>query len=164
MGVDAADVPVGADRVRIHAVDDRTDEAGWLALTGPRLRSRVPLNDFLAANGPVLISRPQSFLFRCVHDIATVSGGVAETPRTVIESPRPWSTEDRNPSLGGTFTGLAMFGQLHEIPSRLVGHPDVDWGSVSVSGDTATRDDYVRSTTRAVVWGVGATRGPTPER
>lgn len=164
LGVDSADVPVGADRVRVHAVDGRTDEAGWLAFTGPRLRSTVPLNDFLADNGPVLISWPQSFLFPCVQNIAAVSGGLAQTPRTVVESPRPWFTEDRNPDLGGTFAGLAAFGQLNEIPSRLIGHPDVDWGSVLVSGDTPTRDNYVRSTTREVVSGIGATRGPRPER
>jgi len=164
LGVDSADVPVGADRVRVHAVDGRTDEAGWLAFTGPRLRSTVPLNDFLADNGPVLISWPQSFLFPCVQNIAAVSGGLAQTPRTVVESPRPWFTEDRNPDLGGTFAGLAAFGQLNEIPSRLIGHPEVDWGSVLVSGDTPTPDNYVRSTTREVVSGIGATRGPQPER
>ncbi|MGB3230797.1 MAG: arabinosyltransferase domain-containing protein [Mycobacterium sp.] len=166
VGVDSAEVPAGADRVRIHAVDDRTGQAGWLAFTGPRLRTIVPLTDFLADRGPVLISWPQSFLFPCVRDIATVSGGVATTPRTVIESPRPWFTEDRDPDPGGTFAGLATFGQLNEVPSRLVGHPDVDWGSVLVSADPAVpdnADNYVRTTDRAVVWGAGATRGQRPE-
>ncbi|MGB2922198.1 MAG: arabinosyltransferase C-terminal domain-containing protein, partial [Mycobacterium sp.] len=166
VGVDSAEVPAGADRVRIHAVDDRTGQAGWLAFTGPRLRTIVPLTDFLADRGPVLISWPQSFLFPGVRDIATVSGGVATTPRTVIESPRPWFTEDRDPDPGGTFAGLATFGQLNEVPSRLVGHPDVDWGSVLVSADPAVpdnADNYVRTTDRAVVWGAGATRGQRPE-
>lgn len=164
VGVDAADVPAGADRVRVHAIDDRTDDDGWLAFTGPRLRTAVALNDFLADNGPVLISWPQSFLFPCVGNIAGVSGGVAQTPRIVIESPRPWMTDDRNPDIGGTFTGLATFGQLGEIPSRLVGHPDIDWGSVLVSGDTAARDAYVRSTTQDQVWGVGDTPRQRPGR
>ncbi len=164
VGIDAADVPAGADRVRVHAIDDRTDDDGWLAFTGPRLRTAIALNDFLADNGPVLISWPQSFLFPCVRDIAGVSGGVAQTPRTVIESPRPWMTDDRNPDIGGTFTGLATFGQLGEIPSRLIGHPDIDWGSVLVSGDTATRDAYVRSTTHNQVWGAGGTPRHRPDR
>lgn len=164
VGVDAADVPAGADRVRIHAVDDRTDDAGWLAFTGPRLRSIVALNDFLADRGPVLVSWPLAFLFPCVHDIARVSGGVAQTPRTVIESPRPWLTDDRNPEIGGTFAGLAMFGDLNEVPSRLVGHPEVDWGSVVVSATGIARDNYARTTTRSVVWGIGATRAQRPAR
>jgi arabinosyltransferase B len=164
VGVDAVDVPVGADRVRIRAVDERTDDAGWLAFTGPRLRTVVPLTTFLADKGPVLVSWPQSFLFPCVHDIAGVSGGVAHTPRVVIESPRPWLTDDRNPDIGGTFAGLAMFGRLNEIPSRLVGHPEVDWGAITVSGDSATRDSYARTTTRTQVWGIGATRDERPER
>ena len=105
-----------------------------------------------------------SYWFPCVGIIAGVSGGVAQTPRIVIESPRPWMTDDRNPDIGGTFTGLATFGQLGEIPSRLVGHPDIDWGSVLVSGDTAARDAYVRSTTQDQVWGVGDTPRQRPGR
>lgn len=164
IGVDATEVPGGADRVRVHAVDRRTDDTGWLAFTGPRLRAVVPLNAFLADRGPILVSWPQSFLFPCIHDIAGVSAGVAQTPRLVIESPRPWLTDDRDKEIGGTFAGLAVYGALTEIPSRLVGHPDVDWGSISVSADTADRDSYARMTTHAVVWGVGATRGQRPER
>jgi arabinosyltransferase B len=150
--------------VRIYAVDDRTDDAGWLAFTGPRLRSIVALNDFLADRGPVLVSWPLAFLFPCVHDIARVSAGVAQTPRTVLESPRPWLTDDRNPEIGGTFAGLAMFGDLNEVPSRLAGHPEVDWGSVVVSATDIARDDYARSSSRSVVWGVGAVRAQRPER
>lgn len=162
LGVDAAEVPAGANRVRVRAIDGRTDEAGWLAFTGPRLRHVVPLDDFLADNGPVLISWPQSFLFPCIRDIPVVSGGVAETPRAVIESPRPWLTDDRDAEIGGTFAGLAEFEPLNEIPSRLVGHPELDWGSVRIPGDTASPDAYARSTTRIQVWGVGALRGIRP--
>ena len=164
VGVDAADVPAGADRVRIQAVDGRTDEQGWLAFTGPRLRSAIALNDFLADKGPVLVSWPMAILFPCVHDIPAVSGGVAQTPRTVIESPRPWLVDDRNAAIGGTFAGLAMFGGLSEVPSRLAGHPEVDWGSVVVSTDTAAHDTYTRTTRTETVWGFGATRDQPPER
>ena len=164
IGVDAAEVPRGADRVRIRAVDARTDAFGWLAFTGPRLRSIVPLNRFLAGHGPVLLSWPQSFVFPCVRDIATISGGVAQTPVVVIESPRPWLTEDRDPDVGGTFTELAQFGNLYEIPSRLVGHPEVDWGTVKVSGDTASRDAYQRTVTEVIVPGSGGVAHQRPER
>jgi arabinosyltransferase B len=164
VGVDAPDIPAGADRVRINAVDGRTDALGWLAFTGPRLRSVIGLTAFLADNGPVLTAWPMGFVFPCVRNIAEVSGGVAQTPRTVIESPRPRATEDRQRDIGGTFAELNIFGKLHEVPSRLRGHPDVDWGSVWVSGDTAARDSYRRTVTRTIVPGAGATRGQRPER
>ncbi|MEN4476953.1 arabinosyltransferase domain-containing protein [Mycolicibacterium cosmeticum] len=164
IGVDATDVPPGADRVRIQAVDTRTDAFGWLAFTGPRLRSVVPLNRFLAAHRPVLLSWPQSFVFPCVRDIATVSGGVAQTPGVVIESPRPWLTEDRDPELGGTFAELAQFGNLYEIPSRLIGHPELDWGTVKVSGDTASRDAYQRTVAEVTVPGSGGVMRQRPQR
>ena len=153
IGVDAAQVPSGADRVRIRAVDARADENGWLAFTGPRLRSVLGLNKFLEDNGPVLISWPQSFLFPCVHNIVGVSGGIAQTPRTVIESPRPFFIEDRNPSVGGTFAAAAMFGELHEVPTRLVGHPEVDWGTLMTTPADQVRDDYALTRTREMRWG-----------
>jgi arabinosyltransferase C len=145
-------------------VATRSDPFGWLALTGPRLRSIVPLNRFLAAHGPVLISWPSSFLFPCVRNIAAVNAGVAQTPNTVIESPRPWLREDRDPNVGGTFAELAKFGKLHEIPTRLVGHPEVDWGSLLVSGDNASRDAYQRTVTEVTVPGIGGSPHVRAER
>jgi arabinosyltransferase C len=164
IGVDAADIPAGANRIQVRARDARTDSFGWLAFTGPRLRSVIPLTRFLAEHGPVLISWPQSFLFPCVHNIATVTGGVAQTPATVIESPRPWFGEDRDPNVGGTFAELAVFGDLHEVPTRLAGHSDIDWGSVLVSGDTAARDTYQRTATTTTVPGIDGSPHPRAER
>jgi arabinosyltransferase C len=163
IGIDAADVPAGADRLRIHAVDGRTDPMGWLAFTGPRLRSVVGLTEFLASQGPVLIGWSTALLFPCVHDVPTVSAGVATTPRTVIESPRPHLNQDRASDVGGVFAALDAFGDLQEVPSRLVGHPDVDWGSVLVSGRPAERDAYQRTVTRTLVSGVGGVPHLPPE-
>ena len=163
LGVDATTIPAGADRVRLHAVDDRTDALGWLAFTGPRLRSSIGLTEFLADKGPVLIGWPVAFLFPCVRDVATVRAGVATTPLTVIESPRPFLTEDRRQDIGGVFAALTAFGTLHEIPSRLVGRPDVEWGAVMLSGDVA-RDAYRRTVTRTLVPGSGGVEHLPPER
>lgn len=146
IGVDAADVPADADRVRIRAVDGRTDPQGWLAVTGPRLRSVVGLTEFLATRGPVLVTWPMSFLFPCIRDIPGVDAGLAETPGAVIEANRPRFAEDRDKDIGGTFAGLVPFGQLYEVPTRLVGHADVDWGALLLSGDKDARDSYQRST------------------
>ncbi|MGH3787389.1 MAG: arabinosyltransferase domain-containing protein, partial [Pseudonocardiaceae bacterium] len=151
IGLDAAQIPARADRVRIRAVDATTDPDGWLAVTGPRLRWVVGLTEFLAGHGPVLVSWPQSFLFPCVRDIAGVTGGLAAAPRAVIEAPRPYRatsavTTDQN--LGGTFAALVPFGRLYEVPTRLAGHPETDWGALYLSADPAARDAYHRSTTR----------------
>ena len=153
IGVDADAIPAGADRVRITALDDRTDAWGWLAFTGPRLRSAVALNDFLAGRSPVLLSWPQGFLFPCIRDIPRVAAGVAQTPGAVIESPRPFFLEDRDQAIGGTFAGLARYGDLQEVSGRLRGHPEVDWGTVLVADPAASRDAYDLTTTREVRWG-----------
>ncbi|TPG25637.1 arabinosyltransferase domain-containing protein [Mycolicibacterium hodleri] len=163
IGIDASVIPTGADRVRIRAVDGRTDDLGWLAVTGPRLRSTLGLTEFLEGQGPVLIVWPMAFLFPCVRNTVTVSAGVATTPRTVIESPRPFLIDDRRREIGGVFATLTEFGVLHEIPSRLVGHPEVDWGTVEVYDDVA-RDAYRRTVSRALVPGFGGAPHPAPER
>jgi arabinosyltransferase B len=150
IGLDAAQIPAGADRVRIRAVDATTDPDGWLAVTGPRLRSVVGLTEFLAHHRPVLVSWPQAFLFPCVRDIVGVADGLADAPRAVIEAPRRHgrlSAITTDQSQGGDFAALRPFGQLSEVPTRLAGHPDVDWGALELSGDTAARDAYTRTRT-----------------
>ena len=159
IGLDAAQVPSGADRVRIHAVAT-TGPRGWLAVTGPRLRSVVGLTEFLAGRGPVLVSWPQALLFPCVHNLAGVADGLADAPGVVIEAPRihgRLSAITTDQVTGGDFAAIRPFGQLYEVPTRLAGHPELDWGAVELFGDTAARDAYQRSTTRARTWGV--TRG-----
>jgi arabinosyltransferase B len=145
IGLDAAQIPAAADRVRIRAVDASTDPDGWLAVTGPRQRSIVGLTEFLVDHGPVLVSWPQAFLFSCVHDIVGVAGGLAETPRAVIEAPRRHgrlSAIATDQAQGGNFAALRPFGQLHEIPTRLAGHPEIDWGTLQLS---TARDTYQRA-------------------
>lgn len=153
IGVDAAQVPAGADRVRLRARDARTDEWGWLAFTGPRRRSVVGLTEFLTGRGPVLLGWPQGFLFPCQRDIPRVAAGVAQTPRAVIESPRPFFREDRVTDIGGVFAGLIPYGGLGEVPGRLRGHPEIDWGTVFVATPESSRDAYDLSATREVRWG-----------
>lgn len=154
IGVDAEQIPPGADRIRIRATDRRADDSGWLAFTGPRLRSVIGLNQFLAENGPVLISWPQSFLFPCVHDIVEVSAGIAQTPRTVIESPRSFFAEDRDPAIGGTFAAITEYGDWREVPTRLAGHPEIDWGTLMVWPADEVRDAYALTRTPEVRWGL----------
>jgi arabinosyltransferase B len=146
IGLDAAQVPAGADRVRIRAVDATTDPNGWLAVTGPRLRSVVGLTAFLARQGPVLVSWPQAFLFPCVQNIVGVAGGLATAPRVVIEAPRihgRLSAVTTAQDQGGVFAAIRPFSRLYEVPTRLAGHPELDWGAVQVAADPAFRDAYL---------------------
>ncbi|MBA2471857.1 MAG: arabinosyltransferase C-terminal domain-containing protein, partial [Pseudonocardiales bacterium] len=150
IGLDAAQVPNGADRIRIRSVDATTDPDGWLAVTGPRLRSVVGFNEFLAGRGPVLVSWPQAFLFPCLRNIVGVGDGLAGAPQVVIEAPRRegrLSAVTTAQDQGGAFAAIRPFGRLYEIPTRLAGHPDVDWGALQLSADTAERDTYQRTTT-----------------
>ncbi len=152
IGLDAAQVPAGADRVRIRATDATTDPDGWLAVTGPRLRSVVGFTEFLAGRGPVLVSWPQAFLFPCVRNIVGVADGLAGAPRVVIEAPRRLgrlSAVTTAQDQGGDFAAIRPFGRLYEVPTRLAGHPDVDWGALQLSADTAARDAYQHTTTHA---------------
>jgi arabinosyltransferase B len=142
--IDAAQVPAGSNRVRIRAVDANTDPAVWVAFTGPRRHTVIGLSEFLAGHAPVLVSWPQSFLFPCVRDIAGVVNGLAQTPRALIVAPGPWFTQATDQQIGGDFAGLVFFNGLHEVATRLTGHPDIRWGTLLVAADTATTDAYQR--------------------
>ncbi len=157
IGLDTEQIPPGADRVRIRAVDATSDPDGWLAVTGPRRRGVVGLNEFLAGRGPVLVSWPQAFLFPCVRDIPGVAGGLAAAPRAVIEAPRRHgglSAITTDQGQGGDFAALRPFGRLYEVPTRLAGHPEADWGALQLTDYPSARDAYQRRTTRARSWGL----------
>jgi arabinosyltransferase C len=164
IGVDAAQIPQGATRVRLRANDTRTDTEGWLAVTGPRLRTAISLERYLAGRQPILIGWPVAFLFPCLRDIPRVSDGLAQTPTALIEGPRPRTQEERDPVVGGTFAQLDQFGGVGEIPTRLAGAPDVDWGALLISRDDAVRDDYDREVRRMVRSGWDSTGHVRPER
>ncbi len=142
IAVDTGQIPPEADRVRLRAADARTDPADWFAFTGPRLHSAIGLSAFLASHGPVLIAWPMPFLFPCVRNIVRVAHGLAQAPRSVVVSPGPWFTEPMDQSVGGDFAALAHFGRLYEVPTRVIGHPELDWGALLVSADQSARDAY----------------------
>lgn len=142
--VDAAQVPQGANRVRIRARDAERGSFAGLALTGPRRHTVMSLTDFLAGHGPVLESWPQSFLFPCVHDIAGVVDGLAQTPQTLVVAPGPWFTQPTDQQIGGVFAGLVPYGGLHEVTTRLAGHPDIHWGTLLLVSEWARQDAYRR--------------------
>ncbi len=140
-----------ADDIQVLAAGP---EHGWIGL-----------NQFLADNGPVLMTWPTSFVFPCVHDIAEVAAGVAQTPAVVIEPPGPRADDDRDPSIGGTFAAVDLFGgEYREVPGRVVGRPDLDWGTVLIAPPGVLRDAYQRSVTRETRWGFDTSGRARPER
>ncbi|HTK61401.1 MAG TPA: arabinosyltransferase domain-containing protein, partial [Pseudonocardia sp.] len=153
-------IPGGADRVRVVAVDGSSEPDGWLALTGPRLRSVVPLPGFLAANGPVLVNWPIGFLFPCVRNVVTVAHGIVGAPRAVLAPARRYDGlggQSLDPAAAGDFavlSGQGSLGSLGEVPTRVVGHPDLDWGSLRMAGyREAVRDGYAVRLTEITVPG-----------
>jgi arabinosyltransferase C len=61
----------------------------------------------------------------------------------VIEAPRRFgrlSAITTDPIQGGVFAALRPYGELREIPTRLAGHPDIDWGTLHLS---TARDTYL---------------------
>ncbi|MDT7773331.1 MAG: arabinosyltransferase, partial [Pseudonocardiales bacterium] len=145
VGVGAAQVPAGADRVRVRAADGTADPDGWLAVSGPRLRQVLGLNGFLAEHRPVLVAWPIAFLFPCVTDPVAVHHGLAQAPVTVLEAPRSYgdlSAATTDPGIGGNFAPLRTLGGLGEETNQLTGRPGVDWGNVLLTHYPAARDQY----------------------
>jgi arabinosyltransferase C len=145
VGVGAAQVPAGADRVRVRAADGTADPDGWLAVSGPRLRQVLGLDGFLAEHRPVLVAWPIAFLFPCVTDPVAVHHGLAQAPVTVLEAPRSYSdlsAATTDPGIGGNFAPLRTLGGLGEETNQLAGRPGVDWGNVLLTHYPAARDQY----------------------
>ncbi len=154
-----ADVPAGADRVRLQARDDRTDDDGWIALTGPRVVDVLPLSSWLAQRRPVLVDWAVALAWPCAGALPRVADGVAQTPGAFVTTPTGPADpvpNERNTSpsppgdivperwTGGTdglvtgtdsaasFAGLLADGSLREIDTRLPDEPGRRWGRVLV--------------------------------
>jgi arabinosyltransferase C len=150
LGIPAAEVPPGADRVRLHATDGSSDPSGWLAVTGPRLRQDVQLRQYLQRHGPTLVAWPIAFLFPCATNVVGVRDGLAQAPVTVLEAPGQYaglSSVSSDSTAGGDFAALRLVGRLGQVTNRLVGGRGADWGDVLLTNYPAARDAY-RATVR----------------
>jgi arabinosyltransferase C len=149
IGVGPADIPAGADRVRVEAVDGTADPNGWLAVTGPRLRRVMGLAQYLHQHRPYLVAWPVAFLFPCLKDSVTVSDGLAQAPAGILEAPDQYaglSSVTTDPASGGDFAALRTLGHLGEETNQLAGHPGADWGNVLLPHYAIARDRYQRHT------------------
>ena len=149
-GISAEQVPTSSEVVRVRALDGSTDRQGWVAVTSPAVRDVMRLDRFLDDRGPVLVDWPIAFAFPCRIDAPAVRGGLAQTPRVIIRTPRRYGEGvDMTyiPELGGTFYGLKSGAAWIEVPSRVVGDPDIEWGQVMVPLTPRPNDNYTASTT-----------------
>lgn len=125
LSVRAADIPAGADRVRIRAVDGTTDPAGWVAVAGPRLRAVLPMRDYvLQQQVPVLVDWSMTWNAPCLRNLPRVVGGLVEPPGLLLTSPEALGfggTAAFERSIGGTFAGVRDLGQWRELPTQLRG-------------------------------------------
>ncbi|GAA4929460.1 arabinosyltransferase C [Actinomycetospora succinea] len=187
--VPADTIPARTDRVRVVARDDRTDERGWVAVTGPRLVDVTPITEYLADRGRVLVDWTLALAWPCLRDLATVGRGLATTPGALILAP-PGPTDpvggrlldDGAPGdivpevwtgggaglstgtdVGGSFAGASEAGDLEEADTRLAGEPGRVWGRLVVPDyDDLARDAYdARSTTTRIA---GTDGDPPPVR
>lgn len=157
-------IPTGANRVRVRATDATTDAGGWLAVTGPRIRSVVPLRQFLQARGhhtkTSYVDWSMTWLFPCVGNLAAVGNGLVQPPRVLFNPPESMEFAGRAAyakSVGGSFTGVDELGTRREIPTRLVGTEDTpryeDWGHVEVVEYPIRSNGYDTDTTWQAKWG-----------
>ncbi|WNV74799.1 arabinosyltransferase domain-containing protein [Geodermatophilus sp. DSM 44513] len=155
LAVAADDVPAAADRVRVVASDAATDVGGWLAVTGPRVRTAEDLQTFLAGRGDVLVDWPLAWHVPCVQDLPVVSDGLAQTPEVLLAAPPDYaaiSDITYRTDQGGSFAGVTL-ADGREVPSRLVGAPQEEWGRVVLLDHGIDRDAYDRVTTTTPLWG-----------
>jgi len=184
------DIPAGTDRVRLLATDDRADDAGWVAVSGPRLVDVTPLTRWLAGRGPVLVDWAIAFAWPCQDDLPRVSSGVAQAPGVIITGPsgpgdplpnerttdvgvpgdvvpERWTSGTSglftDSDTGGTFAGVNAAATTAEVDTRLTGEPERRWGQVLVPdyGDLE-RDAYDATVTTSRIDGTAG--DPPPVR
>ncbi|GAB3286001.1 arabinosyltransferase domain-containing protein [Parasphingorhabdus pacifica] len=158
--VAAADVPAGADRVRIRATDTTTDSAGWLATTGPRLREVVPLADFMRDRAPTLVDWSMTWTVPCLRDMPRVERGMVQPPAYLINPPTALGfggTAAYERGIGGSFAGVREVGHQREVPTRLLGTentpPHTEWGHLIAVDYPLRGDGYDVRTEPVARWG-----------
>ncbi|MGH3615728.1 MAG: arabinosyltransferase domain-containing protein [Pseudonocardia sp.] len=75
--------PVGADLVRLDAVDATGGVHGWLAFTAPALQRPVELAELIPASAPVALGWQVAFAYPCQRQISVVNG-ITESPSYAV--------------------------------------------------------------------------------
>ncbi|MBB5072873.1 arabinosyltransferase C [Saccharopolyspora gloriosae] len=161
----AAEVPAGANTVRVLAADATTDDGGWLATTGPRLRDVAPLRASLG--GAVYVDWAMVWDFPCERRSPRVAGGLAQAPTTLLTPPDDLGFAGQAPfvrEIGGSFAGIREVGVEGTVATRLLGAQrrpqDADWGELVRVAYPMRRDAYDTATSTERRWGWEGDRTP----
>lgn len=135
MHLSPAQIPAGADRVRITASDTTTDPAGWVAVSGPRVRQVIPLTEYMQDKAPTYVDWSMTWNVPCLRNLPEVGGGLVQAPAYMITPPDSMGfggTAAFERGIGGTFAGVRDVGVQEEIPTRLNGYEKTpeysEWG------------------------------------
>lgn len=135
MHLSPAQIPAGADRVRITASDGTTDPAGWLAVSGPRVRQVIPLTEYMQDKAPTYVDWSMTWNVPCLRDLPEVGSGLVQAPAYLITPPNSMGfggTAAFERGIGGAFAGVRDVGVQEEIPTRLNGYEKTpeysEWG------------------------------------
>ncbi|MFP5070437.1 arabinosyltransferase domain-containing protein [Pseudonocardia nantongensis] len=165
--IDPAQIPPGADRVRVRAVDDTTDPGGWVAVAVPRLRTLAPVVPMLRdADGPVYVDWSILWAAPCLRDLPTVRAGLAQTPRYLVLGPSSLGFAGDvsfGETAGGSFAAMRR-GSTETAVATLIDTADdpdqADWGAVSRVEPDIARDAYDVRSELLRRWGWEGYRGP----
>ncbi|MGH3776462.1 MAG: arabinosyltransferase domain-containing protein [Pseudonocardiaceae bacterium] len=152
--------PIGADVVRLEAVDAAGALHGWLAFTAPAVARPVVLQEFLPDQAPVALAWQRAFAHPCQRQPDVVNG-ITESPSYGVL----WGA--------GALSGLndiawqaqrgGVFGQVARTQSVLqlatIGPVDPNI-QVYVFGTRLVRDGYTLTTDRRTVAGASTTNRP----
>lgn len=124
-------LPVGADAVRLVAVDGTTDGGGWLAVTAPTVARFVSLQRYIPEGSPVGVSWRIALLFPCLRQ-TRVQDGVTEPIRYAVSyrggtplrgmTGGPWQAGDR----GGLFGKVTRTSAVFQPTARLRAFPEIE--------------------------------------
>ncbi|MEV4734808.1 arabinosyltransferase domain-containing protein [Saccharopolyspora sp. NPDC049426] len=135
MHLSPAQIPAGADRVRITASDSTTDPAGWVAVSGPRIRQVIPLTEYMQDKAPTYVDWSMTWNVPCLRDLPQVGSGLIQAPAYLITPPNSMGfggTAAFERGIGGAFAGVRDVGVQEEIPTRLNGYEKTpeysEWG------------------------------------
>ncbi|MDY3126681.1 MAG: arabinosyltransferase domain-containing protein [Corynebacterium sp.] len=127
-----SELPTEANVVRLHGVDDSTDEDSWLAFTPPRVPELTSVNSEFDKSVPALLDWSVAFQFPCQRTFDHFAG-VTEIPqyRIVPDSAAQSSLTDfQSFSGGGAMSTAEAVNYSYEIPSYLADDWARDWGSI----------------------------------
>ncbi|GAA1872519.1 arabinosyltransferase domain-containing protein [Pseudonocardia ailaonensis] len=120
-----------ADAVRVIARDRALGQAGWVAVTAPRVPQLTPLTQVVAGTTGYL-DWPTAFPSPCLQPFG-IHRGVAELPGyRILADPQQRAVGDAwgSPSTGGPQGWMDQLVRQRVLPTYLQGQWDFDWGQL----------------------------------